>query len=123
MLPGGINVNIGHNFEETGVRAAFGYIGGVYGFQLNFLYNLNKSEHFEHNVSIGAGYSAIEKIGYDYDYYGYSIDDMRTWAYFGGYYDINVYGAFLELGLTIGSGDFTIPQFSIQLGYVYRFND
>ncbi len=124
LAPGGINISFGNHFKSTGIRTVIGYMGSVVGLQINYLFNLSKSEHLEHNISLGAGRTAFEDSERpSYVRAGQIKIPRGSWTYLGGYYDINVYGAFLELGLTAGVGDFTIPQLSIQFGYVYRFND
>lgn len=101
----------GYNFEKTGIRTTLGIafsIANSSGFQINYLYNLKKIEHFEHNLSLGAGYTLLN--GYE-------------WEYLGLFYDFNLYGFFVEPGITIGYGDFKSPQISLQFGYIYRLNN
>ncbi|MBI5325433.1 MAG: hypothetical protein HZB41_09220 [Ignavibacteriae bacterium] len=114
LLPGGINLLFGYHYSTFGVRGEFGIFpvdDAIYGFQMNVFYNLFRNKSFEHNVSIAGGYS-------HQDHY---ID--RDWAYIGVMYDFNIYGFFMEFGLTLGSGYYSNPQMALQLGYVYRFND
>ena len=133
ICPGGINLIWGRQFTKHGIRAEIGMIPEkMFGMQLNYLFNLDKRESFEHNISVGIGYSYLKDNtyvsdsyynlgGYVVDGYGYYRDD--DWTYAGVFYDINIYGLFLEGGITIGSGDFSNPQLSFQIGYVYRFNN
>jgi len=109
LLPGGLNLIGGYHYDKF---AAFGEIGFLpqvaFGFQVEFLYNLKTARHFEHNLGIGAGLSVISQ--------------NDSWAYLGIFYNLNLYGFFLEPGITIGSGNAPNPQLWFQFGYVYRFN-
>lgn len=115
ILPGGINLLFGYHYSSFGVRGEFGVLpvdDEIYGFQVNVFYNLFRNKSFEHNVSIAGGFSHQDSYLYDKD-----------WTYLGLMYDFNIYGFFMELGLTLGSGYYSNPQLAIQFGYVYRFND
>jgi hypothetical protein len=115
LLPGGINLLFGYHYSSFGVRGEFGFIPAnneVYGFQVNVFYNLYRTKSFEHNISIAGGFSSQETYLYD-----------KEWTYIGFMYDFNIYGFFMEAGITFGSGTYSNPQLAIQFGYVYRFND
>jgi hypothetical protein len=96
----------------------------AYGAQINALMNLSKQQNFEMNFSLAAGYRAVTEFN------GYE-DEFEGASYFGGFFDINLYGIFLEAGLSFMSDNgeksaITISDdigLSFQLGYVYRFND
>ena len=117
LMPGGLNALFGYQFTSgIGFRVEAGYIGTLSGFQGNFMYNLSKSRSFEHNLSIGFGHMSGTQNK------GLFNEETKTWTYAGLFYDLNIYGLFLELGVTAGSGGFTNPQIAFQFGYVYRFN-
>jgi hypothetical protein len=122
VQPGGFNLTGGGHFSDVlGIRATVGMVpGSMFGTQFNLLYSLSRLEHFESNISILGGYSIIER---GHDYYGQAVENDMDWLYFGTSIDANIYGIFLELGLTVGSGYFSNPQLLFQIGYVYRFND
>ncbi|MEN6295734.1 MAG: hypothetical protein ABFD61_06360 [Chloroherpetonaceae bacterium] len=113
--PGGINLIGGYHF---GKFAAIGGIGCVpfgttiWGAQVEFMFNLKSARHFEHNIGFGVGYSFI----------GSKLSKAQEWTYIGLFYNLNIYGFYLEPGLTIGSGTYKNPQIAFQFGYVYRFN-
>ena len=109
-LPGGVNALWGYHFGKLGSRAELGFFPAdelMIGVQANFSYNLYQNSIFETNVSVGTGYF---------------YNDRHDFVYIGPFYDMNLYGFFLELGLGIGSGSYSSPQFMAQIGYVYRFN-
>jgi len=124
--PGGFNLLYGYHFNKIGIRGEVGFIPAntiYYGYQINLMYNLSKTENFEHNISLGYGLSSC---------IGPNLDDVNSptlsgfnnqyykWNYIGFYYDLTYYILFIESGLTFGIGTFKNPQFSIQLGFVLR---
>ncbi|MGA2296813.1 MAG: hypothetical protein ABSG15_04605 [FCB group bacterium] len=122
--PGGLNVVFGYMFSSGGFRIEGGTFNSVYGFQGNFLINLNKSESFESNISLGFGYTSIETDENIYDYgYNYNRKVTKDWTYGGIFYDFNFHGVFFEGGLSFGTGSFSSPQLNVQIGYIFRFND
>ncbi len=119
IMPGGLNIVVGHEHGRFGGRLSVGYIGSMGGIQGNFLVNLSRRKSFNHHLSIGFGSTYIDTKEY-VQYWG-EITTSKTWTYVGGFYDLNYGGFFLETGLSIGSGDFSNPQLMLQLGYVYEF--
>ena len=114
--PGGLNLLFGYISGIIGFRAEIGTIpipsdfDGHYNFigfgaQANLMFNLNKSETFEQNVSLWVGYS---------DWY------PRRITYFGPSIDINYHKYFLEIGLVFGAGLYSNPQLMMQFGIVLR---
>ena len=115
LFPGGINLLFGYHFSTFAVRGEFGFFpveNAMYGLQVNIMYNLFRNKSFEHNVSLAGGFSHQDSYYTD-----------KEWTYIGFMYDFNIYGFFMEIGLTLGSGTYTNPQLGGQLGYVYRFNE
>ena len=111
FMPGGLNFVGGYHYDNFGAIGEVGYFPSViFGFQIEFLYNLKSSRQFEHNLGIGGGFS--------YMFY----DGEEDWGYLELLYNLNIYGFFIEAGLSIGSGSYTNPQVRFQIGYVYRFN-
>ncbi|HRT68363.1 MAG TPA: hypothetical protein P5216_06450, partial [Bacteroidota bacterium] len=97
--------------DKFGAMGEIGFIpSSIFGFQIEALYNLKTSRHFEHNLGVGLG---LMEIYYNED---------NVWGYLELLYNLNIYGFFLEAGMSIGSGSFTNPQLMFQFGYVYRFN-
>ena len=109
--PGVLNLILGYQFNNSfGNKLSFGGFYGedpVFGLQINAMFNIIKRPSVEQNISLGFGWSQIE----------------HSWLYTGIFYDINIYGVYSELGLTIGDGIYSNPQLFFQLGYVYRYND
>ena len=115
LTPGGINLFGGYHYGKFTATGEIGFIPSsdlIMGFQVEFMYNLKSARHFEHNIGFGGGYTYIED----------QWSSPTEWAFFGLFYNLNIYGFFLEPGLTIGSGTYKNPQIVFQFGYVYRFN-
>ena len=113
--PGILNLNAGYFFSKIGVQVSGSYLGSAYGFQAAFAWKLYDSRSFMHALSGGAGFSSI------------TVDrdlkkETHKWTYGVLSYNLNWYGFFLELGIGVGAGDYSNPQFLGQIGYVYRFN-
>lgn len=117
LQPGGLNILYGYQFENGMMfRLECGYFSTMSGAQANVGYTLRRSESFEHSFSIAAGFSEMTLKGsWDNKHY--------DWAYAGLTYNLNWNGFFVEIGMTVGEGDFTNPQLLLQFGYVYRFLD
>ncbi|TAL68860.1 MAG: hypothetical protein EPN82_09340 [Bacteroidetes bacterium] len=126
LTPGGINLILGYHFTSVGLRFQAGYLplpfGKMWGLQGNLLYNFQKSESFENNISISFGQLNIP-IEKGYSVWEGTVWENADWTYGAICYDLNTSGFFLEVGLSVGEGYFTNPQFLLQLGYVYRFID
>jgi len=125
ITPGGINILFGQHFGKFGIRLQGGLIPlsrTMWGFQGNLLYNFQKSESFENNISIAFGHLSIP-INKGFSPWEGTIYENGDWTYGAVCYDFNTGGFFLEVGLGIGSGYFSNPQLLLQLGYVYRFVD
>ncbi len=116
--PGGINAVVGRQFSDNiGIRLQCGGIisgdgiPSIAALQLNFLYNLKKTEHFEHNISVGLSTNALDNHPRNVDWYFCT----------GIFYDINVKGFFVETGLAFNHALLSEGIFTVQVGYVYRF--
>lgn len=122
-MPGGINLNGGYRFDNIfGLRGNFGMVPDeMWGFQGNLDFLISKKEFFEHGMSVTFGFLEIEEDYYDI-YYGYQYTYDKEWLYIGPSYFLNFYGAFIEVGMTIGTGNFSSPQLNFQIGYIHRFN-
>lgn len=118
--PGEANLSVACVFEDVGVRVCAGNRDYNYGWQVNMLLNINRTDNYSHNISIGLGNSITDSM----------------LLYGGIFYDINIYGLFLEFGLaaTIYEGDGDLDKFpsvqieksynlfpTVQLGYVFEF--
>lgn len=106
--PGGLNLTVGHYWEEWGARLSGMVLGDIGGFQLNGLKLIERSGRFEAHAGLAVGAATIGR---------------DEWLYIMPTIDANWRGMFLELGLSIGAGDYSNPQLMFQLGYFYRFDD
>ena len=125
ITPGGLNLLFGQHFGNFGIRLQGGLLplsATMWGFQGNLLYNFQKSESFENNISIAFGQLNIP-IKKGFSLWEGTIYENGDWTYAAVCYDFNTSGFFLEIGLSFGSGYFSNPQVLLQLGYVYRFID
>lgn len=112
--PSVINMNLGHMWSTFGVQLSGSYFGNTYGGQLNLGWKIGDSRNFLHFLFIGGGVSQIT-------YKDNGTDVSHRWRYGIIGYNLNWYGLFAEIGIALGSGDYTNPQPAAQLGYVYRF--
>jgi small nuclear ribonucleoprotein (snRNP)-like protein len=125
ITPGGINLLFGQHFGKFGIRLQGGLLPlsrTMWGFQGNLLYNFQKSESFENNISLAFGQLNIP-INKGFSPWEGTIYENGDWTYGAVCYDFNTGGFFLEVGLSFGTGYFSNPQALLQLGYVYRFVD
>lgn len=110
--PAGINLSIGYTWPVLGFQLSGLYLGNIYGAQLNILFKLSETKNFSHALFLGGGFSQVTGMG------GYDF----SWYYGAAGYNLNFFGIFAELGLSVGTGTFKNPQLTFQLGYVHRFN-
>lgn len=113
--PGGLNLNLWYMWSSFGFQLSGGYIGTVYGTQANLAWKIGDYQKFLHTLFVGAGHSSVTTKENN-------LEITKRWTYGIVGYNLNWYGFFLELGITLGSGDFKSPQFAGQIGYVHRFN-
>lgn len=121
--PAGLQLVGGEYFNGFGIRASAGYLGKIYGAQINFVKNISKSQNFSSNLSVFAGYSHMEfrtTMTYNGLFYS-SVPIVDHWTYGGLAFDLNWGGFFLEAGLSLGSGTFSNPQLGLQIGYVHEY--
>ncbi len=109
--PAGLNLTI-LRFSQAGWGGVVsgGYIEGeandhVGGIFVGGVRGVRPGKNSYTAVSLGVGYSEI-------------VDgsDKDTWAYIGCNYHWKWKFVYTEIGLTVGSGDFTNPSGSVQLG-------
>lgn len=115
-LPSGFNIDLGYHFNPFGIQVTGLCLAAstdmtLYGIQVSFMYKIYEDEFFLHGISLITGYSAIK----------YSNINSR-WAFGGVTYFLNWGIFYLDVGLTIGSGSYSNPQFYAQIGILIRFN-
>ncbi len=113
--PGRYNIMFGYQFRpRLNLRVQCGIDGMNYGAQLDAGYNLGRTNHFEHNVSIAVGYSQ------ECFFEDYPEEEIHVWRYTGIHYNLIFFGFHIDLGLSVGSGGYKSPQPIFQAGYVFR---
>ncbi len=128
LFPGGVNAAYAHTAKNVGFRIQAGYAGEIYGYMGTFLMNISKTENFDINLGLCAGYTAREnEVPYNLDYYGgtYTKTELETYKYYGITVDCNYNGFFLELGLVSGDNPFKTAltedlNLLIQIGYLFK---
>ena len=105
--PSGLNLAGGGWNGRFGVRATGMFYGpSFYGFQTTLGFKLLDDPKTLHSVGLAFGT------------FRWEFDD---WTSVGAVYNTNFRGFFLETGLEVGRGDFSSPQFVLQIGYMRRF--
>jgi hypothetical protein len=117
--PAVFNLVLGFHSEKTGVRFSGMYLGDNYGIQASLPIKFYETKNVYHAIALALGFSHLEteeNSGF------YSYTRTREWVYFSLNYNLNLYGFFLEAGLSVGDGAYSNPQLMFQIGYVHRFN-
>jgi hypothetical protein len=132
ILPGGVNFVFGYTSNDVGFRLQGGYIGDIYGLQGNFLLNLSQTRNVEVNLGICGGFTHLREeitktYSNSYYYEKYTTFIYPTYSYVGLTLDVNIYGFFVEAGISVGDVDnyysaIESPQLLFAIGYVHRFN-
>ena len=106
--PGALNLVFSQDFPATTLTLTGGGSesenGNAYGFQAGF--SLVRSERTRN-------YKALNLIG------GHMSMDGKEWTYGGLEAFLQWRAFFLAPGITVGEGDFTNPQISLQLGFAW----
>lgn len=86
-----------------------GYWGDkVSGIEAGYSFYQNK-DSFLNSVQVITGYSETEQTKFD----------KHSWTYVGVSTTLKKGGFFIEPGLTIGSGEYSNPQFMLQIGWLW----
>ncbi|MGA2296240.1 MAG: hypothetical protein ABSG15_01685 [FCB group bacterium] len=130
---GGVNLLFGGYFSRFGIRGEL----NIYslpsnffsGFQVNLLYRIYNSKHFESNISLGIGLNWAGQINpisfypfYDNNNY-YNNNGASALSFLGVFGDVNIYGIFVEIGWAGSEGFRNGWGLLGQVGYVVRFGD
>ncbi|MCK5741499.1 MAG: hypothetical protein KAH48_04720, partial [Chlorobi bacterium] len=122
LSPGGINVSLGFQGNDYGIRASVGKKDDLKGIQLNFCRNLIKQKYFESNFSIGMGYTTESVDRKSYFYWDNEQKYQQSILYLGMFLNIHVSVLFAEIGWTTNVvGVDPAPHFRYQLGCIYIF--
>lgn len=117
--PAVFNVVLGFHSGKSGIRFSGMYLGSAYGIQASMPIKFYESEDVYHAIALALGFSHIET---EETLLYYKYTKTREWKYFSLSYNLNLYGFFLEAGLSVGDGGYSNPQLMFQIGYVHRFN-
>ena len=105
ISPGGINFTTKATIAELPLQASIGYLADdMYGFEFGYSFLKNSSRTFR-SVQLVAGSTKISRR--EWDYAGLSATFQR-----GGFY--------VEPSILVGSGDYSNPQISMQIGYLWQ---
>lgn len=100
LTPGGVNFVV----KGGSLQASVGYLGSdTYGAEVGYNFIKNKDGFFR-TAQIIAGSSSL---------------DGKDWNYGGVSATFRAGGFFIEPGVTAGSGDYSSPQFSLQVGWLW----
>ncbi len=117
--PAVFNIVLGFHSGNSGIRLSGMYLGSAYGIQASLPIKFYESENVYHAIALALGFSHIET---EETVLYYKYTRAREWTYFSLSYNLNLYGFFLEAGLSVGDGGYSNPQLMFQIGYVHRFN-
>ena len=116
--PSAVNLNISYWLSNFGIGLSGLYIFLADGIQLNASYCLDNNKIYRHGFTIFSGISNIRK-----DKFGSKQLQNFHWEYAGLAYEFNYNGFYSELGISLGAGNYSNPNFIFQFGYVHRFLD
>ena len=112
--PAIVNLVLGYNFNEWGVRASGGMIPETsIGFQVDIRRSIGTSGSLSHNLHVGAGALVMDD--------GNPFRSYDWWDYIAIGYDMNWSGFYLSADISSGEGTYSNPQFLAQVGYVHEF--
>ncbi|MBA6288837.1 hypothetical protein [Colwellia sp. MB3u-4] len=107
--PAGANFVIKSDELDVPLQISGGYWGDkISGIEVGYNFYQNNDSFF-HSAQIISGYSDIEKNKFKSD----------KWKYVGFSATLKKGGFFMEPGLTFGSGDYSSPQFTFQIGWLW----
>ncbi len=110
--PAGLNLIFGRSFGGFGMRLSGMVFGGrLYGAQVDVVRIGRTSASFSHQPFLGVGTLHVNGGG----------TGGGDWTYVAAGYGLNSGGFHFNIGLSVGSGDFSNPQLMLQIGYVHEF--
>ena len=121
--PSGINFVLKKDISGFPVQVSGFYLGEIYGIEAGYSFYRNESSHFR-SVQIVVGTSVIEEDAYRVyvssdTFVLQEYKDEKEWNYLGVSTTFQFGGFYIEPGLSAGSGDYSSPQLSLQLGWLW----
>lgn len=119
--PSGLNLVVATHIGKIMIKGSGLYLGDIAkGLQFEIGYKLSEFARTYHAINLVGGYSSLQSK--EQTIFGEQTV-QKKWTYVGIVYNLNTNGFYLQPGLSIGTGDFTNPQFMFQIGYVYQFRN
>lgn len=119
--PGGVNLVMKKEIAGHPIQLAVGYTGKAYGIEAGYSFYYNRDSAMR-SWQVIAGSSTIKDNALTY----YSTQDVvyrvyedEDWNYAGVSGTFQYGGFYIEPGITVGSGDFSSPQLTIQVGWLW----
>jgi hypothetical protein len=107
--PAGVNFVIKSDALGVPLQISGAYLGDkVSGIEVGYSF-YEHNDSFFYSAQLIAGYSHIETNQFESD----------TWRYAGASATFKKGGFFMEPGLTFGSGDYSNPQLTFQIGWLW----
>ncbi|MDH5184964.1 MAG: hypothetical protein OEX12_13860 [Gammaproteobacteria bacterium] len=107
FTPGAMNVVAGKALESTTIKVTYGHLStATHGIEIGATVLRQPTKELR-SVQIIAGTSSTNSV---------LTNSILKWTYVGVSTTIQNGSFFVEPGLTVGSGDFSSPQFSLQVG-------
>lgn len=107
LTPGVMNVVVGKAFDTTTIKLTYGRVSAdTHGIEVGATILRQPTKELR-SVQIIAGTSSINSV---------LTNSIVKWSYVGVSTTIQNGSFFVEPGLTVGSGDYSSPQFSLQVG-------
>lgn len=114
------NIVAGYHLNNLMFKASGLYLGDRRGIQLEFGYKFSEYARTYHAFSIVGGLQSFEFFENCMPLTERKYVE-KNWKYVGIVYNMNSNGFYIQPGICIGEGDFSNPNYLIQIGYVYQF--
>lgn len=121
--PSGINFVLKKDVSGLPFQLSGFYLGEQYGIEAGYSFYRNENSNFR-SAQIVGGTITTEEDAYrantssDY-FFLEKYTDEKEWNYLGVSTTFQFGGFYIEPGLNAGSGDYSSPQLSLQLGWLW----
>lgn len=119
--PGAFNLVIKKELSGHPLQLAIGYVGSAYGIETGYSFYHDRDSFMRSWQAIAGTFRAEDRsrvLDMDAGGYRWRYDD-DSWSYVGVSGTFQYGGFFLEPGLSVGTGDYSNPQLTIQVGWVW----